>query len=133
MRLASYFKFWGLSDLFSCSTWSQDHHLLISLTPAPQTPALLPFCSKLMMVDNCNDIWVASHGELPSPNQMVDQAHWGCHFLTPPKVIQLFLLVKCFCFLTKPILVIGICQDVNGFTVFQQLLSSKHMPHTWQK
>lgn len=69
----------------------------------------------------------------PVQTKWWDQAHWGCHFLTPPKVIHLFLLVKCFCFLAKPILVIGICQDVNGFTVFQQLLGSKHMPHTWHK
>lgn len=62
-----------------------------------------------------------------------DQAHWGYNFYIPLKVILLFLLVRCFCFLAKPILAIGICQYVNGFTVFQQQLSSKHLLHRWQK
>lgn len=37
---------------------------------------------------------VSSWG-LPSSNQMVRSSPLGCHFLTPPKGIQLFLLVKC--------------------------------------
>lgn len=68
----------------------------------------------------------------PVQTKWRDQAHWGCHFLTPLKGIQLFLLAKRFCSLAKPALVTGICQYVNGFTVFQQLLRAKHMPHTWQ-
>ena len=65
----------------------------------------------------------------PVQTKWRDEAHWGCHFLTPLKGIQLFLLAKRFCSLAKPALVTGICQYVNGFTVFQQLLRAKHMPH----
>lgn len=58
-----------------------------------------------------------------------DQALWGCHFLTPLKVIQLFLLVKRFCFLAKPVLVIGICQYEWIYCVPTAVEAQAHAPH----
>lgn len=112
---------------------------MVSTQPTPYSLLLLPKAGWLPLLLRMNDGgrlgWHPGglHGELPSPNQMVRSSPLGVSFPHPSKVTQLFLLAQCFCFLAKPVLVIGLCWYVNGFTVLQQLGSSKHLPHTWQK
>ena len=106
-----------------------NNHLFRPLIPVAETLAGLLFCSELMMVGGWGDIRVASHGESPIQTKWRDQALWGCHFLTPLKVIQLFLLVKRFCFLTKPVLVIGICQYEWIYCVPTAAEAQTHAPH----
>lgn len=108
-------------------------HLCRPLTPVSQTPARLLFCSELMTVGGWGDIRVASHGEPPSPNQMARSSPLGVSFPHPSKRNSVLSACQMLCSLAKPALVTGICQYVNGFTVFQQLQRPEHMPHTWQK
>lgn len=115
---SSHVKSLGLSDLFSLRPeWS--------LATISWTPHSWP----LLLRSNGGGWWLGA--PLSEPNGEI-KPFGGYHFLTPRKVIPLFLPVKRFCFPAKPARVRGTRQCVNGFTVFQQLLGAKHTPHTWQ-
>lgn len=78
----------------------QTSSTFLPLPPIPQTPAWL-LSSELMVVDRWDDIWVTSHSELAKvssskPNSEIEPIR-GCHSLTPPKAVRLFLLVRHFC------------------------------------
>lgn len=75
---------------------------------------------------------VSSWG-LPTSNQMVRSSPLGYHFLTGPKGIQLFLLVKCSV-LPRPARVSHWAVSVREWmSCVQQPPSCKHMPSTRQR